>query len=196
MHHEISHGPSFALLRVDLEPGETLTAEAGAMVARHQQTAMEVSLNASNSTSFVTWIASLFVALVRKFLGGETFFVNRFTAPERGSVWIAPALSGHITHRSLKGETLILSTGAYLAHSGSLQVNMKFGGVRGILAKEGLFFLEFTGHGDLWFTSYGGIEVIEVSRPMMIDNGHLVGIFTWVDALNAMNELLETRLKH
>ena len=32
--HEITHGPSFALLRVDLQPGQTLVAEAGSMVAR------------------------------------------------------------------------------------------------------------------------------------------------------------------
>jgi acetoin utilization protein AcuB len=31
---------------------------------------------------------------------------------------------------------------------------------------------------------------------LVCDNQKLVGIFTWVDALNAFNELLETRLKH
>lgn len=31
---------------------------------------------------------------------------------------------------------------------------------------------------------------------LVTDNNKLVGIFTWVDALKAMNELLETRLKH
>ena len=31
---------------------------------------------------------------------------------------------------------------------------------------------------------------------LVCDNKKLVGIFTWVDALNAFNELLETRLKH
>lgn len=30
---------------------------------------------------------------------------------------------------------------------------------------------------------------------LVCDNAKLVGIFTWVDALNAFNELLETRLK-
>lgn len=30
---------------------------------------------------------------------------------------------------------------------------------------------------------------------LVIDNGQLVGIFTWVDALNAFQELLNTRLK-
>lgn len=31
---------------------------------------------------------------------------------------------------------------------------------------------------------------------LVCDNHKLVGIFTWVDALHAFNELLETRLKH
>lgn len=30
---------------------------------------------------------------------------------------------------------------------------------------------------------------------LIVDNGKLVGIFTWVDALNALTELLNTRLK-
>lgn len=30
---------------------------------------------------------------------------------------------------------------------------------------------------------------------LVCDNNKLVGIFTWIDALNAMNELLSTRLK-
>lgn len=31
---------------------------------------------------------------------------------------------------------------------------------------------------------------------LVVDNHKLVGIFTWVDALKAFNELLDTRLKH
>lgn len=34
------------------------------------------------------------------------------------------------------------------------------------------------------------------SSVLVIDNHKLVGIFTWVDALNAMTELMHTRLKH
>ncbi|HEY8270861.1 MAG TPA: CBS domain-containing protein [Pseudobdellovibrionaceae bacterium] len=31
---------------------------------------------------------------------------------------------------------------------------------------------------------------------LVMDNNKLVGIFTWIDALEALNTLLETRLKH
>jgi len=173
--HDITHGPSFAMLRVDLAPGQTVVAEAGAMVARHQSVTMEAKLNASRNAGFFAMLKALIIALVRKVIGGETFIVNYFTTAQGGSVWVAPAMAGQISYRRLNGEKLVLSTGAYLAHSGDVQIGMRFGGLRGILAKEGAFFLELSGHGELWFTSYGGIEAIDIDGPFTIDNGHLVG---------------------
>ncbi len=173
--HQVTHGPSFAMLRVDLQPGQTLIAEAGAMVAKHQQVAMQVKMNASPSAGFFAMLKALFIALIRKFVGGETFIVNHFSAPQPGSVWLAPGLSGQITHRRMAGESLVLSTGAYLAHAGDVNIKMKFGGLKGLLAKEGAFFLELSGNGDVWFTSYGGIEPVDINGPFMVDNGHLVG---------------------
>ena len=176
LRHAITHGPSFAMLRVDLAAGQTVVSEAGAMVARHQQVGMEVKLNAGRGAGFFAKLKAFFVAMLRRMVGGETFFVNHFTAAgQGGSVWLAPALSGQVVHRRMNGELLILSTGAYLAHSGEVDLKLKFGGLRGMLAKEGAFFLAITGHGDLWFTSYGGIEVIDVNGSYIVDNGHLVG---------------------
>jgi uncharacterized protein (TIGR00266 family) len=163
------------MLRVDLMPGQTVVSEAGAMVARHQQVGMEVRLNAGRSPGFFAKLKALFVAVLRRWVGGETFFVNHFSAPTPGSVWLAPTMSGQIIYRPLRGETLVLSTGAYLAHTGDVDLKLKFGGLRGLLAKEGAFFLTLSGHGELWFTSYGGVEVIDVNGSYIVDNGHLVG---------------------
>jgi uncharacterized protein (TIGR00266 family) len=173
--HAITHGPSFAMLRVDLAPGETIVGEAGAMVARHQQLEMAVKLNAGPSSGFFAGLKALVVALIRRLIGGETFFVNHFTAPQGGSVWLAPPLAGQVVHRRLNGELLLLSTGAYLAHAGNVELRLKFGGLRGLFAKEGAFFLAVSGHGELWFTSYGGVEAIDVNGSYVVDNGHLVG---------------------
>jgi uncharacterized protein (TIGR00266 family) len=176
LRHAITHGPAFAMLRVDLVPGQTVVGEAGAMVARHQQIGMEVKLNAGRSAGFFAKLKALVIALLRRMIGGETFFVNHFTAQgQQGSVWLAPSLSGQIVYRRMQGELLLLSTGAYLAHSGEVDLKLKFGGLRGILAKEGAFFLAVSGHGDLWFTSYGGVETIDVNGSYIVDNGHLVG---------------------
>ncbi len=175
MQHAITHGPSFAMLRVDLAAGETVIGEAGAMVARHQKVGMQVKLNAGRGAGFFAKLQALLVALLRRVIGGETFFVNHFTADGNGSVWLAPKLSGQVVHRRMNGELLVLSTGAYLAHTGDIDLKLKFGGLRGLLAKEGAFFLAVSGHGDLWFSSYGGIEVIDVNGSYIVDNGHLVG---------------------
>jgi len=173
--HEITHGPAFAMLRLDLAPGQVVTTEAGSMVARQEHVRMETKMNASPSAGFFAKVAAFFIALIRKVIGGETFFVNHFSAQQGGSVWLAPALSGSIQHRVMNGETLILSSGAYLANVGNFDVKMRWGGLRSLLAKEGLFMLEIRGQGDLFFTSYGGIHTIDVNGSYVLDNGHLVG---------------------
>lgn len=174
--HAITHGPSFAMLRVDLQPGQTLVAEAGAMVARSSHLAMDVKMNAGKAAGLFATIFNILIAFARKLVGGETFFVNHFHGQQPGTVWVAPSLSGQISYRRLQpGEKLVLSSGAYLASVGDIDVKMKFGGFKTLLAKEGAFMLEISGTGDLWFNSYGGITAIDITGPFMIDNGHLVG---------------------
>lgn len=176
MQHEITHGPAFAMLRVDLEPGETLIAEAGAMVARNTEVGMAVKMNTGRNAGFFQKAGAFFVALIRKFIGGETFFVNHFSAPQQGSVWLAPVMSGSVAHQRIEpGRSLVLSTGAFVASAGDIDMKMRFGGLKGLIAKEGLFFIEMFGQGDVWFNSYGGIEVIEVNGSYTVDNGHIVG---------------------
>ena len=165
------------MLAVTLQPGQAFTAEAGAMVARHRNVQMEVRLNASERAGFLAKLWSIIIALLRKLIVGETFFVNRFAADSTGpgTVWIAPSLSGQISQRRLNGETLTLTSGAYLGHRGDFDLKLRFGGMRALLSKEGLFFLEISGIGDLFFNSYGGIHAVEVDGTYLVDNGHLVG---------------------
>ncbi|MCA9582279.1 MAG: TIGR00266 family protein [Myxococcales bacterium] len=175
MAHQVTHGPSFAMLRADLEAGQEITAEAGAMVARHPSVTMHVSMNADPAAGLLDRLFGFAVAVLRKFLGGETFFVNRFRTVTRGSVWIAPVMAGQVKYHRMRGGRIVLSAGAYLAHAGRLRTKIRFGGLRTILAREGAFFLEIRGEGDLWFTSYGGVHAVDVDGSYLVDNGHLVG---------------------
>lgn len=181
MKHQIKYAPSFSMLQVSLEPGETLVAEAGSMVARSSNTRMEVKLNASKKAGFFAKLWAIFIAFVRKIIGGETFFVNHFTSPEGGWVWLAPALSGSIQHVSMQGQRILFNAGAYLASVGDIDLKLRWGGLRAILAKEGAFFVEASGTGDLWFNSYGAIEEVQVNGSYMVDNGHLVGFDSSLD---------------
>lgn len=176
MNHEITHDPAFSLLKVELEPGEVFVAEAGAMVAMDSHVGLEAKLTIDPNAGAMDKGKALFAALVRRFLGGESFFVSHYTVPRQGTVWVSPVMSGSIVHRRLDGSNPItLSAGAYMASIGDVQVGVQYGGLRGILAKEGAFFLRCSGQGDLWFNSYGGVDVIEVNGTYVIDNGHLVG---------------------
>ena len=174
MQHIIKHQPSFPLLEVTLAPNEVLVAEAGTMVARSVNVAMEVKLNAGRGAGFFAKLKAIMVALVRKVIGGDTFFVNHFSGPSGGLVWLAPAMSGAVKHFPLQGQALVMSAGAYVASAGDIDLKMRWGGLRAMLAKEGAFFVEASGHGDLWITSYGAIDEVYVNGSYIIDNGHLV----------------------
>lgn len=145
------------------------------MVARDSNLLMEVKLNASKKSGFFGKFKAICVAMLRKLIGGETFFVNHFSSPSGGWVWLAPALSGSIRHVAMKGQTMILNSGAYVASIGDIDLKMRWGGLRAILAREGAFFLEASGNGDLWFNSYGAIEEVQCEGSYIIDTGHLVG---------------------
>ena len=174
MQHAIKHQPAFPLLEVTLDPSEILVAEAGSMVARASDMTMEVKLNAHAAGGFFGKVKAFFVALLRKMVGGDTFFVNHFSSPNGGWVWLAPPLSGAIHHLPLHGRTMMLSAGAYIASSGEVDLRVRWGGLKAMLAKEGAFFVEASGEGNLWVTSYGAIDEIDVNGSYLVDNGHLV----------------------
>lgn len=174
MQHVIKYEPSFPMLQVTLAPNEVLVAEAGTMVARATTLGMEVKLNAGRGAGFFAKLKAILVAMVRKMVGGETFFVNHFSSPTGGWVWLAPALSGSMRHISLIGQSMLLSAGAFVACAGEVDLKLKWGGLRAILAKEGAFFIEASGQGDLWITSYGAVDEIWVNGTYVVDNGHLV----------------------
>lgn len=175
MQQIIKHQPTFSLLQVSLAPGEVLVAEAGTMVARDANLEMEVKLNAGPNAGLFGRLKALFIALLRKMVGGETFFVNHFSAAQGGWVWLAPPTSGAIKHLTLTGQSMIFSAGAFLASSGPVELKMRWGGLKGMLAKEGAFFVEAGGQGDLWVTSYGAIDEIYCQGSYMVDTGHIVG---------------------
>lgn len=175
MQHTIEHGPSFAWLKVALEPGEELQAEAGAMVRRNTHVEMTTHLNAGSNAGIFGKLFAILVAFVRKFLGGETMFVNRFSSPTPAEVVLAPSLSGHIVHHPLSGEKkLFVQTGSYLASTGDVAMKIRFGGLRSIFGGEGLVLLECSGAGDLWINSYGGVIPIAVNGNFTVDTGHIV----------------------
>lgn len=182
MQSAIEHGPSFAWLRVKLEPGETIEAEAGAMVTRSPGLEMQTRLNAGRGAGIFRKLWAILIALARKIFGGETMFINEFGGPEGGEVILAPSLAGHIVHQRLSaGHDLMVQAGSYLASTGQVDTKLKWGGLRTLFGGEGLFLLECSGEGDVFLNAYGGIHEVAVAGTYIVDTGHIVAFDTGLD---------------
>ncbi|MBM9499493.1 MULTISPECIES: TIGR00266 family protein [Leptospira] len=165
MKHEILLKPDFPIIQVELENGETIRAESGAMVA------MSPTVKMATKAEGGIWASAK-----RALLSGESFFQNTFKSEGgTGTLFLTSQTQGDIEYRKMKGEELILSRGAYVAGSESLVIDSKWGGFKGFFSGEGLFFLKVSGAGDLFFSSFGAIHTIEVNGQYTVDTGHIVG---------------------
>ncbi|MFB6353857.1 MAG: TIGR00266 family protein [Halobacteriales archaeon] len=161
----VDHRPSFALLTVDLDAGESVRAEAGAMVAHDD------GIDVETSTS-----GGLLDSVKRSVLGGESFFQNTYTAREPGTVSFAPPLPGDVVRHDLAGEPLFVQSGAFLASAAALDLDTAFGGAKTFFGGEGLFLLELSGTGPAFLASYGAIQARELApgERFVVDTGHVV----------------------
>ena len=175
MQHTIEHGSAFAWLKILLAPGDTIRAEAGAMVRHTPGVEMDTRLNAGHDPGVLRKLWAFLVAIMRKFIGGETMFVNDFSAPQGGEVVLAPSLAGNILHQTLDGgATLFVQTGSYLASTGTVDTKIQFGGLRTLFGGEGLDLLKCTGQGDVFVNAYGSIVPVTVNGKFIVDTGHIV----------------------
>ncbi len=164
---EIQFSPSFAMATVKLNEGEAIQAEAGAMTG--MAGGMEISTKAQGG---------LLGGLKRSVLGGETFFINTFTAASGpGEIIVAPPLPGDIIHMPLDGSrAMMVQSGSWLAGEAAVAIDTKWGGAKTFFAGEGLFLLKCTGQGDMLVASYGAIfeKDLAAGETYRVDTGHIV----------------------
>ncbi len=162
---EIAHAGSFALALVKLDSGQSINAEAGAMVS--------MSSNVDLSSQMK---GGVFGALKRA-VGGESAFVSTFTAQNGpGEVALAPGTPGDIVGIEMRNQQFKVQSSSYLAGDTSLAVETKFGGAKSFFGGEGLFLLEVGGTGLLLISSFGAIyrRVLAPGEGYVVDTGHLV----------------------
>lgn len=165
MKYEIIGRPDFASLVVDMEPGEKILAESGAMVSMTPNISIETKAR-----------GGVFSSLKRAVFSGESFFQNTFTCNETaGELILTSPSEGDLIHRKLNNEELILSRGAYVCGDPDLTIDSKWGGFKSFFSGEGLVFLKVGGSGDLFFASFGAVEEIDVDGEYIVDTGHIVG---------------------
>ncbi len=165
MKWSIEGAPAFAHIQMELEPGESIVTESGAMASMSAELDMKAEMN-----------GNLFSALAKKFLGGESFFISTF-ANNSGSakkLTITQGTPGDIRAVELKDSSICLQPGAYIACTSGIKLRTRFAGIGSLIAREGLFRLEAEGTGTLWFGAYGGLIEKEVKGSYIVDTAHLV----------------------
>jgi len=176
MQHTIEFGPAYAMATINLTQNEAVTVEAGSMVGMSDGLQIKTHIG-GNRVGFFGAIVNFLGALVKKFAGGESFFVNTYSPPEgkTGHVLVAPALAGDILHYALDGSrSFIVQASSYLASAGDVVVKTKFGGIKSLFSGEGAFWLVVSGKGSLWVNCYGAIEQVDVQERYIVDTGHIV----------------------
>jgi len=152
MDFEIGHRPSYAQLTLWLDPGESVRAEAGAMVGKSSDVGVETTAE-----------GGVLESISRSLFGGESFFMNTFSASDSGRLQLAPALSGDVQHHALDDETLYVQSSSFLASDSSVDVDTEFSGAKTFFGDEGLFLLRMSGTGPVFLSSYGAIDEYELT---------------------------------
>jgi uncharacterized protein (TIGR00266 family) len=162
MRFEIRNRPDYASLHVELDAGESLVTEAGAMMGM-------------NAAVQMTTAAGGLMAAARRALGGESVFLNTYTGTGPAQrLDLAPAAPGDIVHVQMDGRPLLIQRGMYLASSPGVEVTAQWGGAKGFFSGAGLVLLRATGVGDLFLSTYGAVELLDVDGAFVVDTMHVV----------------------
>ncbi len=160
MQYEINYEGAYPALEVALTPGETLVSEAGAMAW------MDPSVDCKTAAR-----GGIGASLTRGVLGGESFFQNSYSTTTGGTVALVSGPPGEIRAMEMTGQRIFLERGGYLASGPNVQVDAKFKGLKGLFS-EGMFVLQVSGSGPLFFNSFGDISEVQVEGEYIVDNGY------------------------
>ena len=157
--------PSFAHIIFELAPGESVVTESGSMAAMSKGLSLRATL-----------AGNLFQALLRRFLGNESAFINTFYNSTQSTQFLqlAPSYPGAIRELHLQNSTFYLESGAYLCSTEGIKVGVRWAGFRSLFAGEGLFRLIVSGTGTVWLASFGAMVERMVQGQYLVDSGHLL----------------------
>ncbi len=165
MKTEIKGGPAFARINVELSPGESIIAESDAMSSMDADVDLTARLN-----------GGFFSGLLKKFLGGESLFINEYknNTDRPLTITLVQPCPGDIKTVELKNSSFHLQPGAYLASTKDVKLGLKWAGLVSFIAREGLFKLVVKGEGTAWYGAYGALMEKEIDGEYIVDTSHLV----------------------
>jgi uncharacterized protein (TIGR00266 family) len=168
MKYEIRYKPSYSLLVVTLNAGESITAESGSM------TYMQPAINVKTQKREKSLWGSLSLALI----GGQSFFVNEYSATAGiGEAGFSAAPLGDIETLTVSdGHGFIIQKSAYISSQQGINLDIKWEGFSKGLFGQGLFMIRASGQGLLFINTFGAIDkhVLLPDEKLIVDNFHLV----------------------
>lgn len=182
MNFQITENSTFPLVKIQLQQGEAVRIESGAMVYHNGLVALEGHMNSNGKKG----LGGLMSALGRSATSGESFFITTATGQADGAILgIAPGNPGRIRALDVGNTQWRLNTSAYLAGDGSTGYQMVRQKLSGAFfgGTGGLFVMETSGQGTILVSAYGDLLEINLdgSQNYVIDNTHVVA---WEQSLN------------
>jgi uncharacterized protein (TIGR00266 family) len=168
MKYEIKYKPSYSMLVVNLEQGETITAESGAM------TYMDPNIEVHTRKREKSLLGSLGLAIV----GRQSFWVNDYTAVQgQGEAGFVSAPVGDIEMLEISpSQGYVIQKSAYVASTQDVDLDIKWEGFTKGLFGQGLFMIKVKGNGNLFINTFGAIDkhTLKPGQTLTVDNFHLV----------------------
>lgn len=155
------------MLKFKLKQGQSVQAEKGAMMYMHKN--VEIKTHGRSG--------GILKGVATSVLGGESFFVNTFTANRGpGELALVGPTMGDIREIDVTNQAMILQSGAFLASDPVVNLDTKWQGLKGFLSERDFVMLHASGQGKIWVSSFGGIieRELQPGEVLSVDTGHLV----------------------
>ncbi len=168
MKYDIKYKPSYSMLVVNLEQGEKIIAESGAL------TYMDPNIEVHTRKREKSFLGSLSLAI----FGRQSFWVNEYTASNGpGEVAFVSAPVGDIETLEVKpNQGYVIQKAAYIASTENVDLDVKWEGFTKGLFGQGLFMIKAKGDGTLFINTFGAIDkhTLKPGQTLIVDNFHLV----------------------
>ncbi|MCC8102798.1 MAG: TIGR00266 family protein [Clostridiales bacterium] len=169
MEYSIERG-AFPVAICEMEEGETILSEAGAMSWMSSNIRMETVSNGKAGK------------MAGRILSGETLFLNRYTAIEgKGTIAFAPSFPGCIrVFEVSRGQEVIAQKSSFLAATPDVELSVFFQKRlgTGVFGGEGFIMQRLSGNGIVFLEFDGYIKEYDLARgqSMVVDTGYLAAM--------------------
>jgi uncharacterized protein (TIGR00266 family) len=138
-----------AILDVEMNCGEKITAESGAMVYIKGNMKIKTRIREGGLIKKIKVTA----------LGGESFFINDYTAQGDCIIGLTGPPIGDMIHLDVKQDNgFIVQSGSYVASTTGVMLDTQWQSFTKELFGSEFFMLKTTGQGDMFLNAYGGLS--------------------------------------